>query len=641
MKRMKMRGYFARHALIAAVTILLSLLLLSFWVIANGEKNGRNSILERENAFLLQGMGGIEISMEEFCQIARQISVDNSLTPYKLQQNNYDTLNALAKIKYYRERDSSLKHLFLVLNPQDALYGSFGIETYETFAEMRCGITDEGEREALWELINNSREFAVYQTRDLGENVLYKDCSLILYPLGINAEQVYGTLIGVFESDVFEKKLQETAMESKSLILNYEGEIICETMPEWIIPSEELGQAVYRYDPEQQYYTVMYDNTEYVAILHYSDLTGWYYLRIISDKELSSIYWMENIGFISVLAGLILFLSCICGLVLGACSYLPIRSVFRLCFVNLKQGDMRDELQELNEYIIGLSERAVAAENLLRESRLRGAWISLLWGNQYLSSRDRKLLEELVQKKKAKGIRVVSFLTDSLEYTDMENEICGMEQDNLLYIMQKPAGCYVFLYLHVYEDRDFMEEIGGFWQKATQEGYCARVGIGGRTVVLEELTESLDESMTALEFDLMNSVVVFDTLAFRSGNMVWEYPGKEEMLLQHAIEHGNTEKILKAAEKMKECLVSMAKYCKGREIQYILYRITSYIVKFPNVSEELNVKYVKKLLDYRGVTDYFQLFQEYMELAAEEAKVGSESRGQYIGEIVSFIDENY
>lgn len=641
MKRIKMSGYFARHALVAAVAILLSLLLLSLWVITNGERSGRDTILGSENALFLQGMGRIENSMDEFCQISRQISVDNFLTPYKLQQNNYDTLEALAKIKYYRERDSNLLHIFLVLNSKNTLYGSFGIETYETFAESRCGIPDGEERDALWELINNKGKFAAYKVGDAGENVLYKDCSLILYPLGINEEHVYGTLMGVYESDFFEKNLQETAMESKSLILNYEGEIICETMPELVIPSEELRQVVYQYDPEQQYYKVMYDNAVYVAIVHCSDLTGWYYLRLISDKELSSIYWMENIGFISVLVSLSLFLSCICGIVLGACSYSPIRSLLQLCFVDLKQDDMRDELKMLNEYIIRMKERVVNAENLLRETRLRDACISLLCGKQYLVSENRKLLEKLIQEKKVTGIRVVIFLIDSLEYMEIENEFCGMKHDNLRYVMQKPTGCYVFLYLHVHESRDFMEEIRGFWEKVTKEGYCVRVGIGRKKERLEELTDSLDESMTALEYDLLNSIVVFETLVIRNSNMVWEYPGKEEMLLQCAIEQGNTEKILKAAEKMRECLVSMTRYGKEREIQYVLHRITNHIVKFPNVSKELNVKYVKKLLNYRGVIDYFQILQEYVEQAAKEAEAICGTRGQYIVEIVSFIDQNY
>ena len=77
---------------------------------------------ETQQYALRQAMAGVDENMSDFSLVSTQISMDAYVTPFQLQAADYNTINALSRLKAYYSRTSFLHEMFLYVKGDDTLY---------------------------------------------------------------------------------------------------------------------------------------------------------------------------------------------------------------------------------------------------------------------------------------------------------------------------------------------------------------------------------------------------------------------------------------------------------------------------------------------------------------------------------------
>lgn len=644
MKGSRKKSLLYRYIVLGALTVMVPLcLMVLFWAKQNGQDYKRQR-MDAENLLLIQLMGTTENEMDDLKKVSEQIMLDNEITPLRLKDGGFYTVEALKKLNYYCKGTGIFEDLMICLNGDKEIYRTSGKETFSTLSEMAFLLTGDLTSEGLYELLDSNAHFDFL---DLSEqlNSGGKRKNIITFPLFSKGGESYGTLAGVISMDYFQEIIQNSGLVSDTIICNSRGEILFSTDDRPEIVPDLLG--VMESCQEQKYfYEAKIQGEEYGVLIHHSDMTQWYYIRMVKKEELDIEQRYEVLPIAGLLVLLSFLLSGIIGVLLGFYHYLPVRDILRLFNPNISYSAKRDELSLINCYIRNLqleshSIKLWQADKELQQTR----WIltEILYGGISAGEADRELLEKYGFREHVCEFSVVLlFLEDEMAAEDFECRLKQQDSGEILFITRELGGGYLCLYTS--EEKGLARgRIEEFTLCLEEEGYQLRVSMGQCKEVFKDLMDSLHESLLAAEVDGDSTVACLDSSLKSMVQEFWK-PGQEELLLELAMRSGEKEVILKRSWNLEKEFSIVLRYYRNIEVQYVFHRIINYLVLYvQDMDEKENAKeLLTAMMSCSGIKDFFATFRKsveqfYGDNAVSERRV-KDSRMQ---EIKDFVDENF
>lgn len=398
----------------------------------------------------------------------------------------------------------------------------------------------------------------------------------------------------------------------------------------------------------KSFYPFSLGEEEYMAVLSKSELTGWYYLRILPYEALERAFYSSKGGLLTMLVASVLALSVMLGTMIAFYHYFPIRSLYRLFSGNVEMKEKRNELMLLNDYICDLQSQYRSAEKKLADMgwmHVREILKGLLRGTRKLSDGDMEALRQHGIDGQTEYCVVVLALQRSegaLGSLGLEEELLGLESGALFYVMQEPQDYFVLACRKTADMEKVQEAAEQLCERLACDDFGLRAGIGRAIGQLSDWRESLNEAFLALEVDQQDVVVAFEKLLYRRVDEPFWYPQRDEFLLRLAIRGGRKEDILEKLEILKKSLKPVGCRCRENELRCILYRIMNYALDFPGASDQRLREAMKRMAGYQKPDDFFEAFEKYIISETEEKTYAvSEVKGRQFKEILEFIDENY
>ena len=638
-----------RNIVINTVMILIPIAILILLLVRTYVEEGVVWYADNERLSMQQTRSDIENVMEEFAETAQLITTDQEITPFQIQKESYGLVYAIKKLNHYRANISDLKDMIICLDGSDQIYRSLGKENFDTFAESVYLLKNTDKKQQLKEFMNGKENFGILMP-DAFSPAAQSDYILVAYPLTSNLQQQYGTLVGMFERDFFDKKLISSGIDSVTFLCSGTGSLIYSSNGQAEELPEILKGLLESYSAEESFYPLTMGDQEYMVILSRSELTNWYYLRMIPYEALEKAFYSSKGGLLILLVAAVLVLSAVLGTLVAVYHYFPIRSLYRLFSGNVEMKEKRNELMLLNDYICDLQSQYRSAEKKLADMgriQVREILKGLLRGSRKLSESDREALaQHKITGQQAYHIVVLSGQREEMEFGSLalEEELIYLESESLFFIMQEPQDYFVLLH-SVSADADETEKaVTQLCEQLARAGFCLRAGIGRAEKQIGDLNESLNEAFLALEVDQQNMVVVFDKLLYSRVDEPFWYPLRDEFLLRLAIRGGQKGEILEKLKVLQETLRRSSHRYREYELRSILYRIMNYAMDLPGASDQHLREAMKQMADYRNPEDFFEAFETYIISEAGERKktyAVNEVKGRPFQEILKFINENY
>lgn len=648
MKQGQISKLLSKYILINTLVIFLPIMLLGFFIVRQQSEKDISQYMDNENVSLIQTKNEVENVMSSICKAAQQISIDKEMTVYQLQKNDFNTVTALKKLEYYRSSVGAVRDLILCLDGAEKVYTTIGIKDFETFCRISYQLEGTLDEARLHEVLDGKQVFGFLKPTEY-LSVTGKHFTVITYPLAKVSQQSYGTLVGILDKEFFEQCLIETGIHSETLICNISGEVLYSSEEELDIVSNEVLLLLQDYTTDTVNYDMELEGHDYRAIIHYSQLTNLYYIRLVDQRDLQAALKSTQMPLLAALVVLGLLLVLVAGIMLALYNYLPIRNLYRLFSANLDYKEKKNELLLLNDYICDLQEQNSSIVQKLEQReliRLRELLMDILSGILPCFEDDSSLLirQGYIEKENKFSIVTLTDRQDGLhdETAILQSRLYHLSTEELFFITQEPEDCFVMMYSAAVGEASVEKAVEQLCEMLKKEGFSLRAGIGCYTDCFAGLRESLNESILALGIDSERPIVLFHELQYENADDPFWHPKRHELLLHLAIRKGDQPEILKNAEILENELSDLVHYYHNHETRYILYRIMNYLSDYPGVSEGLLREAMEKMVGYSNVHDFFAKFRNYIACASCEArKNAGDAKGSRIEEILSFIDENY
>ena len=645
-KPKRMRTLLYRYILIDSVVILLPVILILFFYFQHQNKEEVRHFVDNEKILLTQTMNKIEYSMENLAKAADQIGLDKSLSQYQLEKNNYDAIQAVERVRYYHMNLSEFDDIKVCLEGLEKVYGSRGTERFETFVSFSHPVTDETQKQTIQELFYGKNKFG-FLAKEYHIQQTSTRYTVITVPIVKMQERAYGTLVGILDVSYFDKNIHESSLDSTTLICNRNGELLY-TTNEWNVMPEQMYLLLKEYEFAEDSYEFIMDDIHYHAVVYYSDLTGWYYIRLIEQEALLSMQVKEHSLIVVILAVFAVLLVGMIGVMMALFSYLPIKRLLRLFDGEVEYKDKKNELSWLQERICALQETTISMKQNMHRMELQAAreiLVDVLYGGYSLSDDDIETLGRLGIHVGDNEFCILSVTVSEMEEDDdlgiLKNLLQYMDIKHLYFITHEPGHCYVMLYSAPKGTAAVKNATAELRERYKNNGFNLHIGIGLMTDSLSGLKDSLIESVVALAEEMDNTSGTLLRLDGEDQKAFWK-PGKDELLLHIAIKSGDVEEIRKRLDWIESTFDSIYRVHNKHENRYALYRMMSYLTDFPGIDGAMLQEKMGRLLKYSDVHEFFKVYYEVIQESSSRAEEQEDGiKGHQIQEIIEYIDHNY
>lgn len=442
------RSVFYRYIVFGLLVIMVPcFLLIGVWTRERYVEQERQ-LMDEENLLLIQMMENVENGVDDLREISQQIMLDKEISPYLLRKGNYYTVEALNKLELYCKGTNIFEDLMICLNAEQEIYRTDGKET--SYLKTEEQLTSVSGRK-----------------------------NLITYPLLSYSGECYGTLIGVVPVNYFESVLQASELESDTVICNGAEQILFTTKEELNFEGIKIFE---NYDSNQHFYEYKLNQEKYQAVVYRSDVTGWYYWRIVSQDTLYARTRQEVMPFAVMLLLLCVFLSVVIGVLIAFYRYLPVQSLLRLFNPNISYSAKRDELSLINHYIIDLQKENITMKLQIKDremQKIREVFTEVLYGGGTAWEADRELLEQNGFCEQVCEFCVVLLtLQEAGVEADLEYQLKALAPEELFFITREIGDGYVCLYYAPRGTRLAAERITALLKRLKEEGYSLRASTG-------------------------------------------------------------------------------------------------------------------------------------------------------------------
>ena len=618
-------------------------MMIIFWTKEKYQEYERQ-LMSEENLLLIRMMENIESEMSSLKKTSEQILLDDKISPYRLGKGGFYTIEALDQLAYYCQGMDIFEDLLICLNGENEVYRTGGKELFTTLSQTFT-LGGDLTAENLYELLDSKTYFSFLDTSEfLLAGKRHKN--MITYPLHSFGGECYGTLVCLISMDYFQEILQVSELTSDTIICNNAGEVLFSTNSQ---TRDTLNlQEMFENDKtEENFYRTSIQGERYRTVVHHSDLTEWYYIRMVSQEVLTTRQTQEVLPFTCILLLFSLLIASIIGVLSAFYNYLPVRSLLRLFNPNISYSAKRDELSLLNLYVRNLQTESSSMKKQLATKELqqvREIFTEILYGGNTVTEADRELLEKYGFREHTCGFCIVLLaLPEGLSEEDFEYQLKQPEFEELFFITRELGGGYICLYSAPKGTKLAVRKLEELNRKMQDEGYHLHASVGQYTEAFSGLRDSLNESLLAAELDSDSPAACLDCALKNNVQEYWR-PSKEELLLELAVRNGDKEEILKSSRKLEEQLSTTLRYYRSNEMRYVFYRIMNYLVVF---SKDIGRKedtsdLLVTMLECKSIKDFFASFRRCAELLLENSCVlARKVKGRQMQEIKDFVDINF
>lgn len=645
MKDSRKRSVLYRYIVFGLLVVMVPcFLVIGIWTRERCQEYKRQ-IMDEEKLLLVRMMEKVENNVGDLVKISQQLMTDKEISPYRLRKGGYYTVEALGKLKQYCNGTEIFEDLMICLNADNEIYRTGGKETFATLSQNAFTLGGTLTAQRLYEFLDSKAYFGYLDTAEyLMSGKVRKN--LITYPLFSSNGESYGTLIGLLPGDYFQGMLLESDLLSDTLICNGAGRILFTTDSQTQL-APELAEVFEIYQPQECFYEVMVGQEKYQTVLYHSDMTDWYYFRIVGQEELNISQRKEVMPFAIMLLVLSLLLAGVIGVLIAFYCYLPVRSLLHLFNPHISYSAKRDELSLINHYIQNLQKESITMRQQIKDKELqqiREVFTEVLYGGGTAWEADQELLEQHgFCEKGCEFCIVLLTLQGEMSGEGLEYRLQQLAPEELFFIARELGGEYVCLYSAPDGTRCALQRITQLCERLKIEGYSFRASMGRYVESFSEFRDSLNESLLAAEFDMDSPVACLDSSLKSNVQEFWR-PGREELLLELAVRNGDKEEIMKKSKVLEAELSSVLRYYRSNERRYVFYRIMNYLVVFSRETgmKEAALVHLAAMRDSREINDFFAAFRSCAELLLEDSSVLTrEVKGSQMQEIKDFVDAHF
>lgn len=643
-KNKKRKSVLFRYVIFGfCIVMTLFCLMITFWMVEKSQQLEKQ-MMDEENLLLVRTMETIESNVSSLKRISDQIITDDEISPYRLRKGGYYTVEALKKLKYYCQGTDVFQDLLICLNNEEEIYRTTGKEHFSTLTQKGFILEGTLTEEILTDLLSSKSRYAFLSAtgRLINEKHQY---NLITYPLYSADTTSYGTLVGLVETNFFFDALQESNLASNTVICNSSGQILFTNGSQTQLPLQilEMINAM----PEKPSFCQLEDcGVEYHVVAYRSNATGWYYLRLVMQSDLTAAKKSEIRPFVGLLLFASLTIAVLMGLIIAFYYYLPIKSLLHLLNPEISYNAKRDEWLLINQYVKSLQKESLSMKqqtNLRNIQQIRDVLTEVLYGGGGISDTEKELFEKYgFYNPPMRFFVVLLILQSDLAEIENENFLSLLDENEFFFITREIGGGYICLFHESSGTQTVMEQCAVLSEALEKAGYRVSIAISECIEELGLLRNSLNECLLAAELDQDSAIVCLDSTFTSNIQEFWQ-PCKEELLLELAIRNGDNADIIKRSENLECELKSIMRYYRSNEMQYVFYRIMNYLVLRPRDAE--NHRHIeeqfREMRDCKDVSNFFISFRSCVEaLYSNSGAPVKEVKDKRIMEIKEFIDNN-
>ncbi|MFD2115248.1 helix-turn-helix domain-containing protein [Paenibacillus yanchengensis] len=321
-----------------------------------------------------QAKQNIDSRMKELEQIAIQISLDNTLTPY-MTNHPYYGKEAIESLNKYVVNSGIIDEVFLYFHNQDVLYSSRGKMAVEVMLDYTYKFPEWDKDSFIYDMSNlkvsslrPTESIVMKRTR---ENRVFA----YLEPLPVGQSTKYATLMFVIEENTLKSMMESILSNFKgnSYIFDHDGNVLAkashgqEISPEneKLLSNIELGIT-----------KLHFDNVEQSIVSVQSDYNGWNYVTALpSEQFFSRIVQVKAI--IILIFAVTTVIGSIFAVLLARKQYYPIKDLLEFAKVNKttskeqsRQRYGHTELDQIRETLLSYQTQVDVQEPYARNQYL-------------------------------------------------------------------------------------------------------------------------------------------------------------------------------------------------------------------------------------------------------------------------------
>ena len=625
------------------IVMTLFCLVIALWTVEKSQQLEKQ-MMDEENLLLVRTMEAIESNVSSLKRISDQIITDDEISPYRLRKGGYYTVEALKKLKYYCQGTDVFQDLLICLNNENEIYRTTGKEHFSTLTQIGFALEGTLTEDILTDLLSSKSRYAFLSAtgRLINEKHQY---NLITYPLYSADTTSYGTLVGMIETNFFFDALQESNLNSNTIICNGSGQVLFTNGVRNEL-SPQILEMINVVTEEPFFYELDDDGLRYQVVAYHSNATGWYYLRLVQQSDLIAVQKKEIQPFVGILLLASLIIASMMGMLIAFYYYLPVKSLLNLLNPAISYNAKRDEWLLINQYVKSLQKESLSMKqqtNLRNIQQIRDVLTEVLYGGGGISDAEKDLFEKYgFCDQPYKFFTILLIPQSELPEIESENLLTLLEENDYFFVTREIGGGFVCLFHETVGKQNVMMQCKALLEVLEEAGYHVHISVSEYVEDLGHLRDSLNECLLAAELDQDSTIVCLNSTFASNIQEFWQ-PCKEELLLELAIRNGDKTDIIKKSENLEHKLSSIMRYYLNNEMQYVFYRIMNYlVVRMHDVENKNSIEEQFQVMrDSKDVSNFFAAFRWCVEMLYGDLTAPvKEVKDKRIMEIKAFIDDN-
>lgn len=602
---------------------------------------------------LSQVASNVDSHIEDLSLLATQISMDQLITPYKLQSSNYTTMEALDRLNTYHLRTGIFDELYIIIAGDDHLYSGSGISSFNTFSNLKYRLIG---RWNIDEFKNNITCGIPYMTAPAGcaieENHTGEKFLPISYPV-TSRKRAIGAVCGLISTSYFQNLLNgiNSQLKGAAYIVNETGStIFCSENN--ISISTEMQSLLTDTTEKSSIKNIIYSGQWYSAVIISSDVNDWKYLNVFPHSQfIGNLFDMQT----PILAAfLIILIICIfMGILLALRYYQPLYILNSMLNKNTKNN--KNELNEITSSIRSILENNKALTYRLSINN------TIIKDNllQTIVSGDADWKDEsFLGKISEQGIRlygphfcIMAFALPEKISQERSDEFYDaihiVSQD--MYIFKIVYKSLTVILLNLKNPNQDIPQIADFIKNASETllMYTPKIGVGRCYTEPSMLNKSMLEAITAAEASIPCvdgiSTVYFDKLKSENKTSILEFSPPELLLLLQGIRQYNKQSIESSIQELYNFMLPMKLRKDSIGLRFVATCIMMQVVHLAEeMNSDINGNDTNSFVYFTDLDDFFGLLRNFCDkIICTSKQKKSEQKNQMFSQLLEYIQSSY
>jgi two-component system response regulator YesN len=325
----------------------------------NSVTNTQNELEMFSTSNLYQIRDNLDLRIQEFRNIAAQISSNPKLSYYNMVLDDYKVLEGIEELGKYKAGNSFTSDIMLFYHKATSLYSSKGTSSVEALLSRSYRFTEE-ENQQFLERLRNQEDRPMLEVFPTSDIVMY------MIPLPVIGGYHNSVAIFTFHGRSVRKMISEGNSEHKgsTYILDAGKNLILSIDNAGTEENELL--ATFKEETRPGVHTANFQNNLYSLITTVSEETGWHYVTVLPKKKFLEQVTAREIWII--ICAIVGFLCCIVtALTLALSNYRPIRKLNRFIEEHLPQTEVEGSANEIDHISSAVNQAIVVNQKLKSE----------------------------------------------------------------------------------------------------------------------------------------------------------------------------------------------------------------------------------------------------------------------------------